>query len=60
MVPNKEPLKIKWRSKVSKVEVEAIRDVETTRMSNAIIIINLDTIPRIACTELKILPISLK
>ena len=40
VVPNNKPLKIKWRSKASKVEDEAIRedshlDIETTRMSYA-------------------------
>ena len=39
VVPNNEPLKIKWRSKASEVEDEAIEedshpDVETTRTSN--------------------------
>ena len=64
VVPNNEPLKIKWRFKASKVEDEAIGkdlhlDVKITRTSNATTVKNLDTMPRIAGTELKIL-ISLK
>ena len=65
VVPNNKPLKIKWSSKASEVKDEAIGedlhlDVETTRTSNATTVKSLDTMPRIAGTELKILPISLK
>ena len=40
VVPNNEPLKIKWSSKASEIEDEAIREdlhlnVKTTRTSNA-------------------------
>ena len=64
-VPNNEPLKIKWSYKALEVDDEAIGenlhlDVETTRTSNATTVKNLDTMPRIAGTELKILPISPK
>ena len=56
VVPNNEPLKIKWRFKASKVEDEAIGedlylDVETTRTSNATTVRNLDTMPRITGTD---------
>ena len=59
MVLDNEPLKIKWRYKASEVEDEAIRkdlhlDVETIRTSNATTVKNLDTMPRIAGTELKL------
>ena len=62
VVPNNEPLRIQWSSKASEVEDEATGedlhlDVETTRTSNATTVKNLDTMPRIAGTELKILPI---
>jgi len=65
MFPNNDPLKIKWRSKALEVENKAIRedshlDEKTTRTFNTTTIINLNTMPRIAGTELKILPISLK
>ena len=65
MVPNSEPLKIKWRSKASEVEDEATGedlhlDVETIRTSNATTVKNLDTMPRIAGTGLKVLPIPSK
>ena len=65
MFPNNDPLKIKWRSKALEVENKAIREdshlnVKTTRTFNATTVINLNTMPRIAGTELKILPISLK
>ena len=56
MVPNNEPLKIKWSSKAAEVEDEAIGkdlhlDVETTRMSNVTTVKNLDTMPQIAGTD---------
>ena len=62
VVPNNEPLKIKWSSKASEVEDEAIGEdlhlgEEPIRTSNATTVKNLDTMPRIAGTELKILPI---
>ena len=65
VVSNNESLKIKWSFKASEIEDKAIGedlhlDVETTRTSNATTVKNLDTMPRIAGTELKILPISLK
>ena len=65
VILNNEPLKIKWISKASEVEDEAIGedlhlDVEIIRTSNATTVKNLNTMPRIAGTELKILPISLK
>jgi len=65
MFSNNDPLKIKWRSKALEVENKAIREdshlvVKTTRTFNTTTIINLNTMPRIAGTELKILPISLK
>jgi len=65
IVPNNESLKIKWKSKASEVEDEAIGedshlDVETTRTSIATTVKNLDTMPQIAGTELKILPIASK
>ena len=65
VVPINEPLKIKWSSKTSEVEGEAIGedlhlDVKITRSSNATTVKNLDIIPQIAGTELKILSISPK
>ena len=65
IVPNNESLKIKWKSKASEIEDEAIGedshlDVETTRTSIATTVKNLDTMPQIAGTELKILPIASK
>ena len=65
VVPNNEQLKIKWSSKASEVEDETIEkdlhlDVETTRMSNTTTVKNLNTMLRIASTELKILLISPK
>ena len=65
VIPNNEPLKIKWSSKASEVEDEVIGedlylDMKTIRTSNATTVKKLDTMPRIASTELKILPISLK
>ena len=65
IVPNNEPLKIRWSSKALEVEDEAIRedshlDVEIKRTSNTTTVKNLDTMLRIAGTELNILPISLK
>ena len=58
VIPNNEPLKIKWRSKASEVEDEAIGedlylDVKTTRTSNATTVKNLNTMPQIASIELK-------
>ena len=65
MVLNNEPLKIKWRSKVSEVKdkvigKESYLDMKIIRMSNATTVKNLDIMPRIAGTGLKILPISSK
>jgi len=65
VVPNNEPLKIKWSSKASEVEDEVIGedlylDMKTIRTSNATTVKNLDTVPWIAGTRLKILPISSK
>ena len=65
VVPNNEPLKIKWSSRASEVEDEAIGEdlhlnVKIIRTSNATTVKNLDTMPRITGIELKIFPISPK
>ena len=60
-----EPLKIKWSSIASEIDDKTIEkdlhlDVKTTRTSNTTTVKNLNTMPQIAGTELKILPISPK